>query len=105
MGTIQFAKQFTQHFREVIIVADVGQEAFVCFFISFPVHSMQVGNIEFVIYLLANVVEDVCAFIIRTVIEECFKFYRCNFATGNLYFLQSATCAHKDILSFFIRYE
>ena len=66
---------------------------------------MQVGNIEFVIYLLANVVEDVCAFIIRTVIEECFKFYRCNFATGNLYFLQSATCAHKDILSFFIRYE
>ena len=44
--------------------------------------------------MLANVVEDVCAFIIRTVIEECFKFYRCNFATGNLYFLQSSIRGH-----------
>ena len=50
------------------------QEALVSFFISFPVGSLKVCDIEFIIYLLVDMVEDICAFAIRTIIEEGFKF-------------------------------
>ena len=63
------------------------QEALVSFFISFPVGSLKVCDIEFIIYLLVDMVEDICAFAIRTIIEEGFKFNRSDFAAGDFDFL------------------
>ena len=56
------------------------QEALVSFFISFPVGSLKVCDIEFIIYLLLDMVEDSCAL-------EGFKFNRSDFAAGDFDFL------------------
>ena len=63
------------------------QEALVSFFISFPVGSLKVCDIEFIIYLLVDMVEDICAFAIRTIIEEGFKFNRSEFRFSLVGFL------------------
>ena len=105
MRTVQFTQHLTQHFRKIVVIVDIRQEALISFFVSIPVRTLQVCHIELIIYLLPDVVEDIFTLTIRAVIEESLKFNWRNLAAFNLYLLHSVAGTKEDILPFLVRLQ
>ena len=105
MRTVQFTQHLTQHFRKIVVIVDIRQEALISFFVSIPVRTLQVCHIELIIYLLPDVVEDIFTLTVRTVIEESLKFNWRNLAAFNLYLLHSVAGTKEDILPFLVRLQ
>ena len=105
MRSVQLTQHFTQHFRKVVVIIDIWQEAFIARLIARPVRSLQIFHIELIIHLLPNMVENILTFSIRTIIEEGLKLNRSNFTALCLYFLHTFAAAKENILSILIRQQ
>ena len=105
MRSVQLTQHFTQHFRKVVVIIDIWQEAFIARLIARPVRSLQIFHIELIIHLLPNMVENILTFSIRTIIKEGLKLNRSNFTALCLYFLHTFAAAKENILSILIRQQ
>ena len=77
MRTVKFAEQFGEHLLEVEVVVDMREELRICLLVSLPVDSMYFRLIEFLAYLLPDMVEYIFALLGRLVFElaaECYAF-------------------------------
>ncbi|EJX10192.1 membrane protein [gut metagenome] len=62
VGNIQFTQDFTQHFSEVIVVVDMGEEGRIILLQRLQVNSMIVGVVELLFLLLEDMIEHIGSF-------------------------------------------
>ena len=105
VGTVQFAQHLAQHVAEIVVVIDVGQEALVILAVAFPVHAMDVLDVEFVLDLLPDVVEDVLAFLIGTVVEVGLKADGLGLAFAQVNLLDAVARADKEVLAVLVQFH
>ena len=105
MRSIQFAKHLCQHIAEVILVVDIWQELLVCLLVCGPVNTMQVFAVELVVDLTPDVLEQVLAFLIRTIVEWSLEVDICTFALGNLNLLYTASAHNKKVLTLLVGHK
>ena len=71
--SVQFTEQFAEQVAEVVVVADVGQEFLVGGTIVFPIDTVQIRLVEFVLHLPPNVVEKIATLLVRLEVERRFE--------------------------------
>ena len=105
MRTVQLTQHFTQQFLEIVIVGDAWKEATVCVTIHFPINTMNVFHIEFVLHLLPSVVEDVLAFLCRFIIEDRFEIHSLAVTVLYSYLLDTTATTHVEVFTLLVRYH
>ena len=58
---IEFAQHLTDHFGEVVVVVDGGEELLVFATVEIPISSVKIGAVEFFAGLTPDVLEHFCA--------------------------------------------
>ena len=69
MGTVEFSEHLGKQFCEVVVIVDIRQEFDVVLSVVVPVGSVEVFYIEFLFYLLPDMVEDIFALCLWLVFE------------------------------------
>ena len=102
VGAVQLTEHLAQHIAEVVIIIDIRQETLVILTIAFPVHAVDILDIEFILDLLPDVVENVLTFLIGAVVEISLISDWFGLALGQVNLFDAATSAQEEVLAVLI---
>ena len=102
---VQLAQHFRQHFGKVEIISDMRQVFLILGFVPSPVYAVYIFIVKLVVYLLPDVVENIVAFRLGTVVElgsvrNILDRIACRF-----YFFECSARQHIKIFTLFIGNE
>ena len=97
MRCIELAKHLAQHIAEVVLIIDMRQELLVDLLVSGPVYTVQIGTVELIVNLSPDMLEQVLALGIRTIVERSLELDSCATSLWKFYSLYAALREHKEI--------
>ena len=102
MRGIQLAQHLTQHIPEVVFVVDIWQEPTIVLAIALPIHVVQILYIELILHLAPDMVEQVGALLIGTIVEHRLEINVLSGFLAQLQLFDTTACGQKQVVVFLI---